>query len=170
MKISLNIKNVLKLAVALLASFYFFYYTKHTSGWHLLDSVDLTMHEAGHNIFFFFGDFLYVLGGSLFQFLFPCVFVSYFYLREEYFSASLLLFWVGQNLVNVSVYASDAVAMQLPLLGGDNSIHDWNNILGRLGLLNHTHQIGSAIYAAGFLVILCAACLSVFFAIFQKEN
>lgn len=104
----------------------------------------------------FFGEFMHILGGSLFQVLFPAVFVGYFYRRQEYFSASLVLFWVGQNLLNVSVYASDAIAMQLPLLGGDNVGHDWNNLLVMTNSLRYTKVIGNTIFILGIIVIVFA--------------
>src|SRR3712207_7366884 len=48
-----------------------------------------------------------------------------------------------------SVYAGDAVAMQLPLLGGDDSMHDWNWMLDELGLLSRTREVAGAIRALG---------------------
>src|SRR6185369_6686908 len=127
-------------AVALAASAYFFYYASTASTWHFIDNVNLIVHEAGHWIFFPLGEFMHVLGGSLFQILFPVIYVGYFYFKRDYFSASLLLFWVGTNLVNVSVYAGDAIVMQLPLLGGDGVIHDWNYLLSTTHLISHTPQ------------------------------
>jgi hypothetical protein len=67
-----------------------------------------------------------------------------------------VLFWVGESLLNVSVYAADSVRMQLPLLGGDNSIHDWNYMLDHLGLLRQTAGIALAIRAFGTLTIIFA--------------
>ena len=146
---------------ALLSTAYFLYYASTSAEWHFIDNINLLIHEAGHVIFLPFGDFLYVLGGSLFQIFFPFAFVCSFYFRQQYFSASLLLFWVGQNCINVSVYAADSIQMQLPLLSGDTSGHDWHYILSSLGLLQYTAQIGGAIFFVGVLIILTAAALSV---------
>ncbi|MFN2493444.1 MAG: hypothetical protein ABR501_11245 [Pyrinomonadaceae bacterium] len=66
--------------------------------------------------------------------------------------------------MNVSVYAGDAVALQLPLLGGEGSMHDWNYMLGYLGLLDSTKQIGGAIRLFGTIVIVVAAAASFRFA------
>src|SRR6185437_16680234 len=107
------------------------------------------------------GTFMHILGGSLFQIVFPVLYVGYFYGRRDWYSASMLVFWVGQNLVNVSVYASDAVAMRLPLLGGDVSGHDWHNLLDMLNLLPYTNEIGAGIYFFGVAVLVCAAYLSI---------
>ena len=156
-----KIINKGKLFLAILTSIYFLYYASTYTDWHFLDNVNLIIHEAGHIVFLFFGDFMHILGGSLFQVLFPFVFVLYFYRNKQYFSASLVLFWVGQNLLNVSVYASDAIVMQLPLLGGDTSGHDWNALLSMTGLLKYTNVIGSTIYIMGIIVIITAIISSI---------
>jgi hypothetical protein len=44
------------------------------------------------------------------------------------------LVWTGPSLADVAVYVADGRAMALPLLA-EGLIHDWNFILGRLGLL-----------------------------------
>ena len=147
---------------------YFLYYAQSSKDWHFIDNFNLIIHEAGHSIFFFLGEFIQIAAGSFFQILVPFVFVVYFYLRGNYFSSSLLLFWVGQNIINVSVYLSDAMAMQLPLLGGDSSIHDWNYILDSLGILKYTATIGSLVFGAGVLVIIAASYFSVITS--QKNN
>ncbi len=146
--------------LAVVATLYFAYCALTPSAWHFVDTVNLIIHEAGHIVFLPFGEFMHILGGSLFQVLLPLVYVVYFFFKKEYYSASLLVFWVGQSLVNVSVYASDALLMQLPLLGGEGIGHDWNVLLGMLHLLPYTQGIGLGIYVAGTLVIGLAACLS----------
>jgi hypothetical protein len=140
------------------------YYCFTYAQWHFLDNVNLIIHEAGHVIFMFFGTFMHILGGSLWQILFPIIFVCYFYRKKDYFSASLLLFWVGQNIINVSVYASDAIVMQLPLLGSDGtdtSGHDWHNILDMLGALKYTYIVGETLFIIGVCTILCAVYFSI---------
>ena len=158
-----------RFSIAILVSVYFIYYCFTYTDWHFIDNINLIFHEAGHVVFMPFGRFMHILGGSLFQVLFPFLFVSYFYRKGDYFSASLLFFWVGQNLVNVSAYASDAILMQLPLLGGDSSTHDWNNLLSMTGSLSHTKVIGQSLSALGVIVIA----LSVYFAFvnsYKKEE
>src|SRR5688500_14433406 len=46
----------------------------------------LIFHEAGHVIFMPFGEFLMVLGGSLFQLMVPAFFIAYFARRRDYFA------------------------------------------------------------------------------------
>lgn len=135
-----------------------------------LDNVNLIFHEAGHMLFIPFGDFLHVLGGSLTQVLIPLVCSGYFFVTGQSFSGSLLLSWAGQNLINVSVYASDALVMQLPLLGGDSSGHDWNYLLFQTHTLRHTAGIANTIFIFGILVLLGASILSFYFATHDKAN
>jgi hypothetical protein len=118
-----------------------------------LDLVNLVFHEAGHAVFGLFGDFASVLGGSLMQVLIPAVATVHFVLYGQRWSGMVTLFWLSQSLFNVSVYVKDARAQALPLLGGDDVIHDWHWVLGRLGLLSWDQAIGGAIYATGLLVL-----------------
>jgi hypothetical protein len=157
-----------KLIGLLLAFWYFLYYSSHTATWHYIDGLDLLIHEAGHVIFIFFGEFMHILGGSLFQLVFPMIFVVYFILRQEYFSASALLLWPAVNLLNIAIYAGDAVFMQLPLLGGDNVIHDWNALLTMTGLLDHAGLISLIIWDIGMVLGLSSAVLGFYF--WYKEN
>src|SRR2546427_868842 len=84
-------------------------------GW--LDGVDLAIHEAGHPLFGVFGEFIGFLGGTLMQLLMPSLFVWYFTRRGDRHAATVALWWVAQNLWNVSVYVKDARAEELPLVG-----------------------------------------------------
>ncbi|HZG53095.1 MAG TPA: hypothetical protein VEZ40_13245 [Pyrinomonadaceae bacterium] len=149
-------RDTLKTAIAAVAGLYFLWCAADPRQWHLIDGVNLVIHEAGHVVFMPFGELLTVAGGSLFQVIVPAAFVVYFYRRGQAYSAALVLFWVGESLLNVSVYAGDALAMQLPLLGGEDSIHDWNHLLSATGRLSSTDKIAAAIRVAGTLAI-CAA-------------
>ena len=64
------------------------------------------------------------------------------------------LFWLGHSFLNVAVYASDARARQLPLLGGNRAGHDWHYMLGRLGILEYDHFVGWIFFALGVAVFL----------------
>lgn len=124
----------------------------HPDTYRWLDLVNLVFHEAGHVVFGFFGEFFGVLGGTLMQVLVPVIATGHFVWSGQRWSGMVTLFWVSQSLFNISVYVKDARVRALPLIGGDNAIHDWNWLLGRLGLLSWDQAIGSAIYAIGLLV------------------
>lgn len=139
-----------------------------------LDNVDLPIHEFGHLLFRPFGQFLMVAGGSLFQVIFPAVFVGYFIWQRRLYSAAIVLFWVGQSILNVWVYASDAVVMQLVLTSGftgsEGSFHDWNYLLTATGLLSSTKIVAGIIRLAGTLVIITAGVLSVYYSVFKTDT
>ena len=74
----------------------------------------------------------------------------YFLRRGDRFAASVVLWWVAQNLWNISVYVKDARALALPLVGGGE--HDWAYLLGEMGLLRREQGIGQAFFATGLVL------------------
>jgi hypothetical protein len=124
--------------------------------WDLLDDVNLAIHEAGHLVFNPLGDHPGVLGGSLFQVIVPAAFVAYFLVRQDRFAASVVMAWVGASLGNVARYIADARAQELPLLGGENVIHDWWYLLTEWDLLAHDLMIARWVRLAGALAFVVA--------------
>jgi hypothetical protein len=153
-----------KLAIAIVATLYFLWCAYDPSQWHLIDGVNLVIHEAGHIVFRPFGEFMMIAGGSLFQVIVPALFVGYFWFHRNYYSAALVLFWVGESILNVAVYAADSQSLLLPLLGGEDTTHDWHYLLTSLGLLQSTLKIAWTIRIFGTLIILLAAVGSIRFA------
>jgi hypothetical protein len=100
----------------------------------------------------------------------PALFVGYFWYHRKFYSAALVLFWVGESILNVSVYAGDSLALQLPLLGGQDSVHDWNYMLSSLNLLPATAKIAAGIRLLGTIVIALAAAGSIRFAKWSEEE
>lgn len=164
-----KLKQTLKVATFMFLGFYFTSISINPlDDWHIIDSVNLIFHEAGHAIFFFLGDFVQIVGGSLMQVLIPASVTYYFYKRKEYFSACVVLFWVGQSFVNVSVYAGDAVAMQLPLLGGEGVIHDWNYLLSSLHMLSATPIVSEMFFLSGFALYIIAVYFGIYEAVEKR--
>ena len=130
------------------------------SSWGFLDGVNLIFHEAGHPIFALGGQFLGALGGSAMQVLVPAGCALAFLRQGQPFGAGLCGIWMGESLVNVSIYMADARAQRLPLLGGDDVIHDWNFLLGRLGLLHWDRALGGATAVLAGLLIAASAVLA----------
>jgi hypothetical protein len=156
-----------KLILAGIFTFYLAWIAYDPMRGSFLDIVDLPIHEAGHLIFRILGEFMGIAGGSLFQVIVPAIFVGYFWWHQKYYSAAIVLFWVGQSILNVYVYAADAVVMQIVLISGltgsEGSFHDWNYMLNELGLINYTKGIAGMIRLAGTFTIIAAAGLSVYF-------
>ena len=115
----------------------------------------LPIHEAGHLFFSPFGTVIMFLGGSILQILLPLLWFVVA-LRQRSTVAPFPLFWVGENIMDVSLYIRDAQLRQLPLLGGHKSGHDWFNILSRWDLLPSAEPIADAAYILGILVSISA--------------
>lgn len=132
------------------------------AGDNILHYVNLPFHEAGHIFFRPFGEFLTILGGSLFQLIMPLTCCAVLLLKtRDPFGASVALWWFGENFIDMAPYINDARAMELTLLGGVTGrerpgFHDWENILGTLGLLPYDHAIASAAMGLGLIVMLTA--------------
>ena len=120
----------------------------------LLDHLDLAIHEAGHLLFAPLGEFVGFLGGTLLQLLLPLSFVWHFHRQRDPFAVHVVLWWVAQNLWNISVYVRDARSQTLPLLGGGE--HDWAYLLGHLDLLKYDQVLGRSIYLTGVLLFTYA--------------
>lgn len=118
----------------------------------ILRDIILATHEAGHLLFMPFGEFVMVLGGTLFQVLFPLVFVGYFVYRRDAYAASILCLWVAFALTDAALYIGDARTRQLPLLGGDPSGHDWTFLLIQMDLLERDRAIAGVVRGAGQLI------------------
>ncbi len=120
--------------------------------YHLIDNANLVIHEGGHFVFMFFGKFIHALGGTLMQILLPGLIAFYFFSKYYRLGYQLGVFWIGQNLMNISVYAADAQARKLPLLGGDKVYHDWHYLLGEIGILEYSEEVG---YFFVGLAVIC---------------
>jgi hypothetical protein len=141
-----------RLALTILLAFYGFSILKNPSAGSFVDNIDLPIHETGHIVFLPFGEFIQFAGGTLFQLIMPSVFLGYFLKRHDRHAATLALWWIAQNFWNISVYASDARAQELPLVGGGE--HDWAYMLGRLGLLARDEAIGHDFWLIGVVLFL----------------
>ena len=127
------------------------------SSWCFLDLVNLAFHEAGHLLLSFAGTTVHYLGGTLGQLAVPTLLAVHFLTRERNpLGAAVSTWWVGQNLINISVYMSDARSLALPLVGGGD--HDWNELFYRFGLLTEasvqrtsglTHLLGATVMLMG---------------------
>ena len=165
--------NYPRLVLAILFTLYFVWIALDPMQGSFLDNVDLPIHEFGHLLFRPFGQFLMVAGGSLFQVIMPAIFVGYFIWKRSFYSAAIVLFWVGQSILNVWVYAADAIVMKLVLTSGftgsEGSFHDWNYLLTATGLLSSTKIVAGAIRLAGTLVIISAVVFSTYYSVFKTD-
>ena len=165
--------NPVKIIFAVILSIYFLSIAYDPMQGSFLDNVDLPIHETGHLIFRLFGEFTGIAGGSLFQVIFPAVFVGYFIWQRSLYSAAIVLLWVGQSILNVWVYASDAVVMQLVLTSGftgsEGGFHDWNYLLTATGLIGSVKTVAGIIRFLGTSTIILASVSAVYLS-FQKPE
>ncbi len=157
------------LLMTILLFMYFWHYAFTYETWHFIDNANLILHEAGHVIFIFFGQFIQAAGGSIFQIMVPLVFVLSFFRQHQPLSGGLCLLWLGQNFLNVSLYAGDASLRQLPLLGGSHSIHDWHYLLTELNILHLASSIASALSLIGILIMILGTILPFHYLVKQSS-
>ena len=120
--------------------------------WTVTHAFDLIVHEAGHFFFRFFGRFMMIAGGSIMQLLLPALLVFQGVTWGNKLGTQLALLLLGQNFVDVSLYAADAQARALPLIAGlGPESHDWHNLLAMTGTLAHTPLIAGLIYGLAFV-------------------
>ena len=157
-------RHLLRLLVAFAIASYGIARFRNPEYWDLLDDVNLAVHEAGHVLFQPLGEPGLTLGGSLFQVLVPLAFVVYFLVRRDRHAASVVAAWLGASLGNVARYIGDARAQDLPLLGGENTVHDWWYLLTEWDLLQHDLAIARWVRMAGALAFVAAVAGAVVFA------
>lgn len=127
-----------------------------------IDNADLVIHEGGHFFFMFFGKFIYTAGGSLMQVILPSLIAWYFFRKTYRTGVQFSFLWLGQNLINISVYAADARAQALPLLGGNNVYHDWHYLLDELNILQYDTEVGYFIFGSAILIFVISLLLPLF--------
>lgn len=115
----------------------------------------LPLHEGGHVIFMFFGKTLHALGGSFWQIAFPLLWFI-IAVQQKSQVAPFPLFWVGENMMDVSLYIRDAPVRVLPLLGGKRSGHDWYYILSQWNLLDSADVLADLMFYTGIFICIAA--------------
>jgi len=127
-------------------------------GTSFMHDILLPIHEAGHVLFRPFGEFMMILGGSLFQLLLPLgIGIAFIVKNRDNFGAAIGLWWTSVSLVDLSPYIYDALHPQLTLIGGKTGAdgpHDWIYLLISLGQLSNAQRWGAFVHAYGGLLML----------------
>lgn len=125
-----------------------------------MHNIVLPIHEAGHIFFLPFGEFMTILGGSLFQVALPLAIGAAFLLRQrDAFGAAICLWWAGAAIVDLAPYVWDSLDPQMLLLGGhtgEDGPHDWIYLLQKFGRLHRAHAWGTAMHHLGTAVMAAA--------------
>jgi hypothetical protein len=161
--LTLVAKGVLWAVLAIWSmSFIFSSVGSNHAGESVLHLVNLPFHEAGHIFFSPFGRFLTVLGGTLMQLIMPAVCMGVLLIRtRDAFGASVAMWWLAENFMDIAPYINDARDLNLMLLGGVTGkdvagYHDWEYILGKLGLLRMDHVLAGFSQFIGIVLMLTA--------------
>jgi hypothetical protein len=117
----------------------------------------LAVHEAGHVVLALLSPTASVYGGTVFQLLFPLLFIHHAARRGQLTAVAASGVWLGESLLNMAAYMADARARVLPLVGfTDEPGHDWENIFSRWGLLQHDLLIANLARGLALLVMAVA--------------
>ena len=115
------------------------------------------VHEAGHVVIGLLSQAAGVYGGTLFQLLFPLLFIQHAARRGQLTAMAASGVWLGESLLNMAAYMADARARLLPLVGfTDEPGHDWEIIFSRWGVLQHDLLIANLARGLALLVMVTA--------------
>ena len=120
----------------------------------MIDVVFVPIHEGGHLLFRFFGQFISVAGGTFLQLFVPFTLATYFAFQRQPQGTAFCTFLCFEQLLPISSYMADARAQELPLITvGDPEfvIHDWNYLFTAFGVLDHDTQIAAFVRGIGWL-------------------
>mgnify|MGYP001314340225 CR=1 FL=1 len=125
----------------------------------IIGPLNLGIHEFGHLIFMPLGEFMHMIGGTIFQMIVPFFAMFNFYRQDDFFSIALSFGWLSTNFFSIARYAADTRRMEIPISTpfGGNPIHDWNYLLVKWRLLHWDMRI------AGFFRILAAISMLICF-------
>jgi hypothetical protein len=128
----------------------------------ILSALDYHVHEFGHLAFSAFPLFWTVAGGTLVQVFLPALAgVLLWRTQRDWFALSFCGAWTALGLASAAIYCADARALELDLAGlGDGSNddgpytgHDWNYMLGVLGILKHDLRIAGIMRLVASLIL-----------------
>ena len=119
---------------------------------HFIDWLNLFIHEGGHFLFTFFGEWLHFLGGTFAQLLVPLGIALYFLYRRQKYESAFCGFWFGESMMYMAAYMGDAQEQALPLLG--KGIHDWNWMFSQMGVLEHCKGIALFFHVVASIIVL----------------
>jgi len=131
--------------------------------WTPFSPLDLVIHEVGHPLFSFFGEWMHYAGGTILQHLVP-VFAMMALLRQgEYFAIPFCGSWFSVNMYATATYIADTRSQVLPLVTlagtGDEPAEvrftDWEYLLDRIpGLsIEYDTHVALAVRIMAFIIM-----------------
>ena len=120
----------------------------------LMDLVFVPIHEGGHLLFRFFGEWIMVAGGTFLQLFVPFALAVYFAVRRQLPGTAFCGFFLFEQLLPVGIYMADARCQCLAYVtvgDPDAAVHDWWYLFSSVGLVEHDTQIGGAVRVIGWI-------------------
>ena len=113
-----------------------------------------------------------ILGGSLFQVLMPLgLMVAFLVQRKDPFAASIMLWWSGQNFIDVAPYIADAPYRAIPLIRGlGEEYHDWGNLLSMMGMIDSAQVFAWTSFTFGVMLMLVSYAWGGYLLFLQKQR
>jgi hypothetical protein len=121
------------------------------------DLVFVPIHEGGHLLFRFFGEWLMFAGGTFLQLFVPFSLAVHFAFRRQVPGTAFCAFFFFEQFLPIGVYMADARCQCLQYVTvGDPSmaVHDWFYLFSHAGVLEHDTQIGNTFRVLGWLGML----------------
>ena len=121
----------------------------------LFAGITFGVHEFGHLLFAFLGQFMTALGGSLNQVLIPVATGFLLLHYRDYFGIAVAGTWLGSSMLDLARYIGDARAQELDLVGfGEDPQHDWSYILSQLHALPYDLRVAGVVRALALLALI----------------
>lgn len=122
----------------------------------LIDLVFLPIHEGGHLLFGWFGQWPGVLGGTALQLGVPLALTVYFVFQRHIPGTAFCAFFFFEQFLKTATSMADSRRQELQYVtvGEGDAIHDWFFVFSNLGLLEYDTLIGGVVQVLGWLGML----------------
>ena len=137
--------------------------TINHSCWTPFAALDLVIHEVGHPLFSYFGEWMHYAGGTIFQLTVPILATIILLRQGEYFALPLGGVWFSVNMFEIARYIADTRTQELPLVtlgfsGGEPAevkFTDWEYLLDRIpGLsMEYDTDVALAVRIAAYILL-----------------
>jgi hypothetical protein len=121
------------------------------------DLVFVPIHEGGHLLFGYFGEWIMVAGGTVLQLFVPFALTVYFMFKRQLFGTTFCAFFFFEQFLPIGVYMADAQCQCLEYVTvGDPELaeHDWFYLFSHAGVLGYDTQIGNVFRVLGWIGML----------------
>jgi hypothetical protein len=119
-------------------------------------------HEFGHLLWMFLGEWMGVAGGSLTQVLIPLGALALVWRGKDWFGVAVCGVFLATSLAELSWYIADARNEMLDLVSfsPDGAIHDWNYLLGSMGMLKQDIALSRFVRFIAWCVLAASTVLA----------